>query len=362
MQQNPGQMSRRKFFGTISSATAGSALGVGLAAGTTASASDKPWKLKANVQRGFEPATERTPAIARYEKLRYGVFFHFGIISFLDQSFQDAKNGPLPPSRTYCPTDLDVDQWIATAKKAGMRYAVLSVKHHLGHALWDSKYTDYDVATSGCKTDVVAEFVKACGKHGVAPCFLYSLGQDVAHRRDRALNDDEWYTHANGQITELLTNYGPITTIWFDGMGGGHFPERRVREAYETVKSLQPDCLVVMHAHGAYDRRLKRWPTDVLQLFLTQPPPQGHNPWMKQNGKTYYIPMEVVAVLFKERDWFWRPRQKPLPVASLLKPYRDATSRGANLTLTAAPDRTGKLPADQVERLLQLAEAIEEGI
>ncbi|MFV2068950.1 MAG: alpha-L-fucosidase [Pirellulales bacterium] len=225
-----------------------------------------------------EPATERTAAIARYETLRYGVFFHFGIISFLDQSFQDTKNGPLPPSRTYCPTDLDVDQWITTAKKAGMRYAVLTVKHHLGHALWDSKTTDYDVATSGCKTDVVAEFVKACRRHGVAPCFLYSLGQDVAHRRDRALNNDEWYTHANSQITELLTNY---------------------------------------------------------------------------------IPREVVAVLFKEHDWFWRAGQRPLPVATLLESYRDATGRGANWTLTAAPDKSGKLPADQVKRLLELGRRIQ---
>ena len=306
-----------------------------------------------------EPSTQRTRAIARFEQFRRGVFFHFGIITFLDQSFQDVKQGPLPPPSTYAPTGLDVDQWVAVAKKAGMNYAVLSVKHHLGFALWDSKFSDYDVAAGTCKTDVVAEFTKACRKHGVAPCFLYSLGQDVAHRREKGMSDDEWYAQAYAQITELLTNYGPITTIWFDGMGGGRFPDRRVREAYETVKSVQPDCLVVMHAHGAYDRRLKRWPTDVLQLFLTKPPLGGHDPHMKYEGKTYYVPMEVVAVLFKQRDWFWRAGQKPLPMETLLKSYRETAGRNANWTLTAAPDRSGKLPADQVERLLQLGRAIQ---
>ncbi len=124
----------------------------------------------------YEPTTERTDAIARYEELHYGMFIHFTMNTFLDQPFWAALEGPLPPSERYSPTELDVDQWITVANRAGMQYAVLIAKHYLGFALWNSKYTDYDVSTSGNKTDVVAEFIKACRERGVAPCLYTRLG------------------------------------------------------------------------------------------------------------------------------------------------------------------------------------------
>jgi len=86
----------------------------------------------------FEPATERTEVIVRYEEMRYGMFIHFGMITFLEKPFCTVGllKVPLPPPETYCPTKLDVDQWISVAKDVGMRYAVLTVKHWLGFALW----------------------------------------------------------------------------------------------------------------------------------------------------------------------------------------------------------------------------------
>ena len=303
----------------------------------------------------FEPATERTEVIARYEELRYGTFINFGMWSVNDQPVSKIETGPLPPPEAYHPINLDVDQWLAVFKEAGMRYAVLDVKGWHGFALWDSKYSDYDVAASGNKTDVVAEFVNTCRKYEVAPCFNYGLGVDVAHRREKGMTDDEWYEHANNQIREVLTNYGPITTMWFDGLSWRDFPEQQVRRAYETVKSLQPDCLVVMHAPGGSP--LKFWPTDVFQPGQHLPPPKGHNPWMKRDGKTYYIPMEVIG-------WLTTPGQivgdqkSTRPLEALLKNYCDVTNCGANLTLVVWPNSEGKLPANQAERLLELGEAI----
>jgi alpha-L-fucosidase len=280
------------------------------------------------------------------------MFIHFGMITFLEKPFCGAIKGPLPPSKTYCPTKLDVDQWISVAKEAGMQYAVLTVKHWLGFALWDSEYTDYDVSTSGNKTDVVAEFVKACRRHGVAPCFLYTIGQDLAHRRVKGLSEDEWYKHALNQVRELLTNYGPITSMWFDGMGVGDYPQARVQKAYDEVKSLQGDCLVVVHDPGLRGR----WPTDVFQPGRRLPPSEGHNPWMKRNGRTYYIPMDIINTVVE--GWFWKPDAHLKPVTDLFRLYRNVTGRGANFTLSVAPDREGKLPHNQVQRLMGLAEAI----
>ncbi len=304
-----------------------------------------------------EPATQRTEIVARYEDMRFGMFIHFDVNTFRDAPsclMSSLTKGPLPPAQIYCPTDLDVDQWVAVAKQAGMRYAVLTVKHWLGFALWNSRYTDYDASASGNPTDVVAEFVAACRQHAVAPCFLYTVAQDMAHRRDKGMAEDEWYEHAFNQIRELLTQYGPIAAMWYDGLGSGDYPRERVQQAYDTVKSLQPDCLVVVHDPG----QCGWWPTDVYQPGRTPPPPEGHNPWVERCGKTYYTPADVIDTIVG--SWFWNPNEKPRPLEELLNNYREVTSRGANLTLGLGPDREGKLPADQVERLMELAEAIRE--
>ncbi|NIA16646.1 MAG: hypothetical protein GWP08_21560, partial [Nitrospiraceae bacterium] len=312
-----------------------------------------------------EPATERTPVIARYEEMRYGMFIQFGMNTFIDidqfgRSSCGAPEGPLPPSETYHPTDLDVDQWIAVAKKAGMRYALLTAKPYIGHALWDSECTDYDVATSGDKTDIVAEFVKACRKYAVAPCLYYSLGVDAAHRRDKHMTESQWYEHANNQITELLTKYGPISVMWFDGMGPAS--PARLQEAYDTVKSLQPDCLVMLNQGYTDGTHLRHWPTDLVSGERTRPPFEGHNARMEHNGKTYYIPMEVCetsAVGTFSKGWFWEAGERLKEVQrELLRLHRGMTGRGANLLLNVAIDREGRVPAATVQRLLELDEAI----
>ena len=313
----------------------------------------------------FEPATERTEAIARFEKMQYGAYIHFTMNTFLDPdefgiSSCGAPKGAMPSAKRYNPTALDVDQWISTVKQAGMKYAVLTAKHYIGFSLWDSKYSDYDVAASSNKTDVVAEFVKACRKYGIEPGLYYSLGVDAANRKGKKLTDDQWYKLANNQITELLTNYGPITVFWFDGMAP--VSAERLQQAYDTVKSIQPDCLVIVNNGYVDGTSLTYWPTDILAGERTCPPPEGHNPWMEYEGKTYYIPMETCKTSAQgtfSKGWFWEPGEQLKEVKrELLRLYRKVTGRGANLLLNIAIDREGKVPQATVEQLLKLGKTI----
>ncbi len=238
-----------------------------------------------------------------------------------------------------------------------MQYAVLDSKGWHGFCLWDSKYTEYDVAASPVETDVIAEFVQACRKYGIAPCLNFSFIDTEYERRTGKLIFDESDEQGKKQMTELLTNYGPITTMWFDGMGPGDFPEERVRRAYETVKSLQPDCLVVMHAPGTHNEPLRRWPTDVVQLGGNLPPEEGYNPQKEHNGKDYYVPMEVLEFVTKGACEVTGKRLTK-PLTTLVDDYQGAITRGANLSMCVFPDRQGKLPGNQVGRLLELAEEI----
>lgn len=104
-------------------------------------------------------------------KRGYGMFIHFGVNTFSGDEWSD---GTVPVS-AYNPTRLDCDQWVRVARDAGFRYVLLITKHHDGFCLWDSKYTDYDVASSPVKTDVVGEVSKACKKYGLQFAIYYSL-------------------------------------------------------------------------------------------------------------------------------------------------------------------------------------------
>ena len=103
------------------------------------------------------PSNQPSPAQQKQIARKYGMFIHFGINTFHDQEWTDGSK----PASSYCPTAIDADQWIKTAKDAGMKYVILVAKHHEGFCLWDSKYTEYDVANSGNKTNVIEEVAKA---------------------------------------------------------------------------------------------------------------------------------------------------------------------------------------------------------
>jgi alpha-L-fucosidase len=316
------------------------------------------------------PATERTNVLAQWESLKYGMFIHYGLATFTEDEFGHKDS----PASAYAPTALDVDQWIRTAKAAGMKYAVLTAKHCTGHCLWDSALTDYDVAAGADKTDVIAAFVRACRKHGIKPGFYYLLGWD-SHHQPR-MTPTEYESFCTGQIEELLTRYGPVAELWLDiPWDLGPDTEQALARIYERVKSLQPDCLVLLNQgfddgssvserpptyRGAEvgPAPIPLWPKDLMDGECTLPPPSGHNPKIVFQKETYYLPMEVCDKL--SQHWFWFPDDPLRDVRSLYRLYRDSTARGANLLLDVAPDRRGLIPDASVERLMELKAVIED--
>ena len=134
-------------------------------------------------------------------KRGYGMFIHFGVNTFSDDEWSDGTI----PATAYNPADLDCDQWVRVARDAGFRYVLLVTKHHDGFCLWDSKYTDYDVASSRVKTDVVDEVSKACKKYGLQFGIYYSLWD----RHEPSYKDKDFTKYIQfmtNQLTELLSN------------------------------------------------------------------------------------------------------------------------------------------------------------
>lgn len=183
-----------------------------------------------------------TPRQLDFLSWEFGVFFHFGIRSFYRGS-QDWDQQAMD-LQAFDPRELDCRSWVRTAKEAGAVYAVLTAKHHDGFALWPTQHSPYSVKNTPWKDgqgDVVREFVEACRAEGVRPCLYYSPAQwGEGPRWDDPHAYDDYFEK---QITELLTWYGPIDYLWFDGaFSPGHrYDKRRI---VQRIRSLQPDILL----------------------------------------------------------------------------------------------------------------------
>src|SRR5438067_1634562 len=316
----------------------------------------------------IEPATHRTRGLHEYEKLQFGVSFHFSMNTFTGN---DYETGGVPAS-TYNPTNLDVRQWIRVARDLGARYAVLTAKHMSGFCLWDAKDYDYDVAASPNKTDVVAAFVAACKEYGLKQGFYYCMLDP--HNEGKFDWDvpvqEGYYKLIKQQLTELHSRY-PNTFYQLLDITWKLSKEQRW-EVYELIKKYSPHGIVVMNqAYYQSKRNLgrtcepKSWPTDVINGEDTLPPPKGHNPHVKFEDKTYYVPMESwmpTGPPYKPmppmHSWFWRPGSKMQEPQAIADVYRQCKDRKSNLLLNLSPDVTGRIPDDAVETLRQVAKLL----
>ncbi len=316
-----------------------------------------------------------------WESWRYGMFIHFGMSTFVQNELPDGK----APPATYAPDRLDVHQWIAVARDAGMKYAVLTTKHVAGHCLWPSRHTTYTVANSGNRVDAVEQFVRACERCGVRPGFYYCSWDNHNRFGSRTPSDPgiQWefgnnkfaemeritqtrpagplpaYTTSvyqsfqTAQIVELLTQYGPIAEVWIDipGVLGRGYREY----LYRRIAELQSGTVIMMNSGISTGEDYNvdyAWPSDLIAIERKLPPEAGHKKWRTIEGKEYYIPGEVCDPIGKE--WFFVPGDAPRPDAALAEQLRTCLARGVNLLLDVPPDTHGVLPDETVKALMRL--------
>jgi len=311
-------------------------------------------------------------ALQQWEKLRFGMFIHFGMATFDGDEFSRGDK----PSAVYAPDKLDVSQWVGVARDAGMKYAVLTTKHVAGHGLWPSAYNDYHVGTSGNRTDVVEAFVTACRKAGILPGFYYCSWDN--HNRfgsatpnfstDGRLAKTDWghsfvtrqyEDFQYKQLEELAMHYGEIVEFWIDIPSFLSAPFRQ--QLYNRLAELQPQAVILMNKGVMSGDKIAfgAWPTDVLN-YETEVPgyhvhpggTAGHQPWRDFDGKRYYLPGEVCDTV--NPHWFWVEGDKPKSDAELLGQALLCRSRGCNQLLDVGPDRHGLIPSEQVRALQRL--------
>jgi alpha-L-fucosidase len=200
-------------------------------------------------------------AIAHWQSLRFGMFIHWGPVSLTGHEIGWSRGAETPVEvydnlyRRFDPTNFNADEWVGIAKTAGMKYIVLTTKHHDGFCLWDTKLTDYNIMHTPFHRDVVKELAAACKKQGMAFGAYYSVTDwyntnwpttSPAATVKRGKPDlDAYEKYLLGQIAELITNYGPLITIWNDtGETGFAGYGKRGADTIKLVRSLQPDILI----------------------------------------------------------------------------------------------------------------------
>ncbi len=299
-----------------------------------------------------------TPAQLAFMDWEMGAFFHFGIRTFYE-GHRDWDGRPMPAAG-FLPEQLDCAQWIRAIKGAGMTYAILTCKHHDGFANWPTRTSSYSVAASSWRSgqgDVVRDFTEACRAYGIKIGLYYSPADAAMKKGERTAREhDDFFV---SQITELLSDYGKIDYLWFDGNGSeGHvFDSARI---VSVMRGLQPDLLIF----GQWDHDV-RWigneegfaPPDF-QYLSTYPAGDSHFPHLS-GPVTRFLPAECDFRL-RERNWFYSDCDghtiKSVP--ELMGIYDYSVGRSCNFLMNIAPDRRGLLPGADCERLAEFGQTL----
>lgn len=281
--------------------------------------------------------------------LRFGMFVHFGLPTFQEADWTDPDLDPA----VFNPTKLDTRQWVETAKSAGAKFICVSVKHHAGFCMWNTATTDYSVMNTPLGRDVLNELTTALQEAGMQVMFHFSI-LDTHHRIRHTLPfTPEKTEFIKAQLRELLTGYGPVNTIMFDGWdapwGRISYEEVSFPEIYALVKSLQPDCLV-MDLNGS------KYPQDALFYSDIRCYEQGAGQRISAKDNT----LPAMSCYPLQRTWFWKesfPTDELKDVDRIVReniiPYNEAY---CTYILNAAPNREGLIDPNAVAAMRRIGE------
>ena len=312
-----------------------------------------------------------------YQSMELIGFVHFNMNTFTDKEWGYGDES----EKIFNPTNLDVEQWVKAAKAGGLKELILTAKHHDGFCLWPTKYGEHSIKNSPYKNgkgDIVKEFTTACRKYGIKPG-LYLSPWDRNHAR---YGTSEYITYYKNQLTELLSNYGEISEIWFDGANGGDgyyggAREKRTidsktyypwAEIQSIVRKLQPNAKIFSDAgpdvHWIGNEKGVAgetfWSTINLDRIVVGGSGQG--PYLNkgdENGKNWVVGQCDVSI---RPGWFYHESEnaKVKSPAQLVDLYYKSVGRNAIFLLNIPPNREGLFEKEDVESLKQFKKILDE--
>ncbi|MBR4286718.1 MAG: alpha-L-fucosidase [Clostridia bacterium] len=325
------------------------------------------------------------PSAKQLQMLRetpFYAFIHFSPNTYTNLEWGDGTEDPA----IFNPTDLDCEQWVKAIKSAGMKGVVLTAKHHDGFCLWQTEYTEHSMKSSPYKNgkgDIVKETAEACKKHGLKFGFYLSPWD----RNSKLYGTDEYNTYYKNQLTELLTNYGEIFYVWFDGAcGEGPNGKKQIYdfEGYiELIEKYQPNA-AIFHDTGiirwcgneAGKAPYAQWAVVPKELCsMNKPQTEGalvegdlsfnYNSDIAIGSLETIIYSKGLVFAPAETDmsirpgWFYHENEKPHSLERLFNTYLNSVGNNTTFNLNIPPMPNGKFNEADVERLKELGEMLE---
>jgi len=322
----------------------------------------------------YTPTAENLKAREWFSNARYGLFIHWGPFSIPGAGEWVMNNRNITVKNYtrlmhfFNPIAFNAQQWVSMAKNAGMKYITLITRHHDGFSMWDTKFSDFNIMNSPYHKDIVKMLADECHKQGVGLFLYYSLLDwrrddysywtgNTGHGTGRTVhgNWDDYVQFMKNQLTELLTNYGEIAGIWFDGYwdqlrNDNHDnPIPRVdwhfREIYDLIHKLQPQCLVGNNHH------ITPLPGEDFQMFEKDLP--GNNTTGFGGASVSALPLETCETInnswgFNITDLSYKSEKQ------LIRYMVNAAGHNANFLLNIGPMPDGNIQPEFTDTLLEM--------
>ncbi|MFZ0452950.1 MAG: alpha-L-fucosidase [Ignavibacteriaceae bacterium] len=307
-----------------------------------------------------------------WRNARFGLFIHWGLYSIPAGEWDGKTNyaewirnqAEIPIDvydkfvSQFNPVKFDADRWVKMAKNAGMKYIVITSKHHDGFSLFDSKYTDFDVMSTPFHLDILKELSQACKKEGIKLCFYYSImdwhNPDYLPRRawetnrsTKGADFDRYVLYMKNQLKELLTNYGNIGVLWFDGEWENTWNDKRGLDLYNYVRSLQPN-IIINNRVGAS--------RSGMEGFTKGEGIAGDFGTPEQQIPSTGLPgVDWESCMTMNDHWGYNKNDKNFKsTKEILQMLADIASKGGNYLLNVGPTSQGLFPPESIDRLQEI--------
>jgi alpha-L-fucosidase len=323
------------------------------------------------IRRIIDPEAERSLLFDRrldwWRQARFGMFIHWGPVSLRGTEIGWSRGAQVPADeddrlyQSFNPTLFDAGQWVGTAKAAGMKYLVITAKHHDGFCLWESKLTDYDIMATPFGRDVLAELAQECARQGIRFCVYYSIcdwhhpdypTDSPGGRGTKPSPDmDRYARFIKGQLQELVTEYGPLGLVWFDGEWEKPWTVERGDDLYRFTKSLQPDIIVNNRVNKARHGMSGTTRQDIANPGDYDTPEQQIGAFNRDR------PWETCMTIC--RQWAWKPHDEMKSLTECAHALVRTAGGDGNFLFNVGPMPDGRIEPRQVDRLREMGAWLE---
>ena len=315
-----------------------------------------------------ETPQEKNARMGWFKEARFGLFIHWGVYSVPAGEWEGKKDygewfmeeTKMPVSQyekfasQFNPVKFDAKEWVRMAKDAGVKYIVITSKHHDGFGMYRSELTDWCIKSTPFQRDPLKELAAACKEQGVVFCFYHSI-MDWHHPdwgTRRAWNDkaagtpdmDRYVTYMKGQLKELITGYGPLGILWFDGEWEAPWTHERGVDLYNYVRSLQPSIIV--------NNRVGKGRSGMQGMDKGQGVGDYGTPEQEIPATGFGADAAWESCMTMNNHWGYNKNDQNWKSAqALIRNLVDCASKGGNYLLNVGPTSEGLIPGPSVERL-----------